>query len=664
MNYLSKPVIKQLGSIFFILLIGITYTSVATGHSYAVSSEQKRLFNQKSLYYDKDLKNCSAVEASAAGASGKKVIVIDPGHGISGTETDPDTGVIAAEFVGSDGERSAMWSASQIVKQSLEDAGYKVVLTKNSETDPAGLITKAKIANDAKADLAVSLHYTSGTFGTPNGAWGVTPQEVGRFRENKSDGKRKTFTDEAVAAKSKQYAQAIAAERTKTGDKANVAALTGSFPRSRSDIRAWGDISMVQLFATVPWVYNEAGRTGFSAEKYAEGIVNGVKRAVPVSSDETSEENPSAGSAGNSDCSCSSGSSGPVSANGTSDGTLPGFVDAYGQAAFNIGKRYGIPYEAILAQAALESGWGKSDLAAKDNNFFGIKADERWEGETATYSTREDNPPRTIQAAFRKYPTAEDGFTGYASFIHHNERYKEALKYPGDPVRYITELKRAGYATANDYISVNVGVQQDVIAYIRQKNLFPPSSAVQSEGQVPPDQNSANGSGSGSSGSNCGGDSSEGAQSVVEVANREYDKNKGIAEYGGTILQYTDGRQEAWCADFVSWVYKEAGMPFTDGIGNDPKGWQHPGVVNLQTWFKQKQIYFEAGDQKPQPGDVAFYIGAQTPDPTSGEHVNIVVAVNGDTMTTVGGNESQQVTKGQRQIKLGSNNLVGFGRLK
>lgn len=158
----------------------------------------------------------------------------------------------------------------------------------------------------------------------------------------------------------------------------------------------------------------------------------------------------------------------------------------------------------------------------------------------------------------------------------------------------------------------------------------------------------------------CSGSNASGG-SIVSVAEREYNENKGIIEFGGDIKQYTTEREEHWCADFVSWVYKDAGTPFTDGGAG---GWQHPGVLELQSWFKEKHTYFKVGSQPPQPGDVAFYIGSQTPDPSNGEHVNIVVAVNGDTMTTIGGNESDQVKKGTRQIKLGSSNLVGFGRLK
>lgn len=224
--------------------------------------------------------------------SGKQVIVIDPGHAGAGSamETDPVTGIQAIEVPNPE-ERSAMWDAAQTIKTTLESNGYKVVLTKNAENDKAGLLKKAQRANAANAALVVSLHSTPGRFGTvPTEHWGVTPQEVGRFRENKDNGKRKTFTNESVATKSMQYAQIIAEERNKTGDATKVTPLDRSFPRDRAGIQAWGDISLVQLFGTAPWVYNEVGQTGYNGQKYAEGIANGIMKAIPVgASDPTAD---------------------------------------------------------------------------------------------------------------------------------------------------------------------------------------------------------------------------------------------------------------------------------------------------------------------------------------------------------------------------------------
>lgn len=222
---------------------------------------------------------CSAVCPTGGGVAGNgKAVVIDPGHaGANTPETDSESGIEAVEST-NPAERKQMWETAQIIKSSLEKDGYSVTLTKSAEDDPAGLLEKARRANATNAALAVSLHSTGGDFGVPNDHWGVTPQEVGRYRQNWSNDKEKTFDNAQLAQTSQQYANIIAEERNKVGDKTKVAPLDASFTTNR--VKAHGDISIVQLFGKIPWVYNEVGQTNFSAEKYAEGITNGIEKAL------------------------------------------------------------------------------------------------------------------------------------------------------------------------------------------------------------------------------------------------------------------------------------------------------------------------------------------------------------------------------------------------
>ncbi len=99
--------------------------------------------------------------------------------------------------------------------------------------------------------------------------------------------------------------------------------------------------------------------------------------------------------------------------------------------------------------------------------------------------------------------------------------------------------------------------------------------------------------------------------------------------------------------------------------GGSSGGWRRASVLDLQSMYKNSPNYkyFNVGSDTPQPGDVAFYIGSQTPDGGSNRHVNIVIEVNGNTMTTIGGNESNKVKKSTRKISVGSQGLVGFGRI-
>lgn len=171
---------------------------------------------------------------------------------------------------------------------------------------------------------------------------------------------------------------------------------------------------------------------------------------------------------------------------GTED--LQGFIDRYGQMAFDTGKKYGIPYEAILAQGSIESRNGNSELTKQGNNFFGIKAGDSWNGPVVTFETGEQRPDGstyTVTANFRAYPDAQAGFDGYGEFITTNSRYANALNYPGDPVQYITEIKNAGYATDTSYVTTLTRVIRQVENYVSSKNLFPPSSEVTPDATPP-----------------------------------------------------------------------------------------------------------------------------------------------------------------------------------
>jgi flagellum-specific peptidoglycan hydrolase FlgJ len=163
------------------------------------------------------------------------------------------------------------------------------------------------------------------------------------------------------------------------------------------------------------------------------------------------------------------------------------FTKAYAQAAINIGNEYKIPPVAIIAQAALESGNGASRLTTEAYNFFGIKADSSWKGPVWTGGTSEEYNGQTVNitAAFRKYANAEEGFKGYGEFIHDNPRYKQALKYPNDPVKYITEIKKAGYATAGNYISVNLSLQKTVKKILKDLNIDIKNTTDSGDGNLP-----------------------------------------------------------------------------------------------------------------------------------------------------------------------------------
>jgi len=108
----------------------------------------------------------------------------------------------------------------------------------------------------------------------------------------------------------------------------------------------------------------------------------------------------------------------------------------------------------LLAQAALETGWGKkifNDNNGNDSfNLFGIKTKDSWDGKSAEVMTHEyENGQReNVLAKFRVYDNFADSFSDYIDFIKNSERYKKALD---NPKQYIEEIQNAGYATDPNY---------------------------------------------------------------------------------------------------------------------------------------------------------------------------------------------------------------------
>lgn len=131
--------------------------------------------------------------------------------------------------------------------------------------------------------------------------------------------------------------------------------------------------------------------------------------------------------------------------------------------AKSVGKEFGIPWQAILVQTALETGWGKSQLATKYNNFSGVKYAGSGAPNKVNMKTVEvfNGNAVTINSDFAAWPNPYDGLRGYANFFHRNKRYAQALKYPTDPYKFIEEIKKAGYATGPNYISILHGMLQN-----------------------------------------------------------------------------------------------------------------------------------------------------------------------------------------------------------
>lgn len=219
------------------------------------------------------------------------VIALDPGHGGEVREyIDPETGLGDRETANQP-ESNDVQDVANRVKAALELAGYKVVMLKTNATDAVSKRQRVDAAKAANANLAVSIHTDSGSGTFEN--WGeVWPQFVGGYRASSTDlSKKVEFTNEEVANLSDSYADLFAAARDKSerggsGKTKKVVGQAVSFAKSRG-LPTFGDLSLVQLWAdSIPWVYNEAGAPSgglndTQKSEYAQGIIDGVKAAIP-----------------------------------------------------------------------------------------------------------------------------------------------------------------------------------------------------------------------------------------------------------------------------------------------------------------------------------------------------------------------------------------------
>ena len=124
---------------------------------------------------------------------------------------------------------------------------------------------------------------------------------------------------------------------------------------------------------------------------------------------------------------------------------------------------YGIEvHSPIIAQAILESGWGKSGLASKYHNYFGLKCGSSWKGKSVNMATKEEYKVGTltnIRDNFRVYDSMEAGVKGYFDFIN-TSRYAN-LKGVKSPEEYVRRIKADGYATSSKYVDNVMRVIRD-----------------------------------------------------------------------------------------------------------------------------------------------------------------------------------------------------------
>ncbi len=133
------------------------------------------------------------------------------------------------------------------------------------------------------------------------------------------------------------------------------------------------------------------------------------------------------------------------------------FVASLAPFADSVAKRLNVSPDVLLAQAALETGWGKKvstdNKGDSSHNLFNIKADKRWKGPTASVDTLEftDGVAKREKHQFRSYQNFQSSFNDFADFLQSGDRYNEALRNSADSAQFLNGLQNAGYATDPNY---------------------------------------------------------------------------------------------------------------------------------------------------------------------------------------------------------------------
>ncbi len=152
--------------------------------------------------------------------------------------------------------------------------------------------------------------------------------------------------------------------------------------------------------------------------------------------------------------------------------------------AQRVASRLNVAPEAVMAQAALETGWGRhvmpGDDGAISNNLFGIKAGAGWDGDSVARRTLEfdGGVPHQEVARFRTYDDVADSFDDYAAFLADNPRYKRVLDKGADVDGFAQAIADSGYATDPNYADkisrvANGDLMHEVLAPLKNASVSP-----------------------------------------------------------------------------------------------------------------------------------------------------------------------------------------------
>jgi peptidoglycan hydrolase FlgJ len=134
----------------------------------------------------------------------------------------------------------------------------------------------------------------------------------------------------------------------------------------------------------------------------------------------------------------------------TPSAQIRSFTEQLGPLLQEAGRQLGVSPRILLAQAALETGWGRSVVG---NNVFGIKASPSWQGSELTTMTHEVEAGQMVsrQASFRAYPSLDAAVQDYVALVGSSRRYQAVIGVGDNAAAYAQGLLAGGYATDTEY---------------------------------------------------------------------------------------------------------------------------------------------------------------------------------------------------------------------
>jgi flagellum-specific peptidoglycan hydrolase FlgJ len=128
------------------------------------------------------------------------------------------------------------------------------------------------------------------------------------------------------------------------------------------------------------------------------------------------------------------------------------YIESFQELALAQMRAHGIPASIILAQAVVESDAGRSTLAVRANNHFGIKCKSWWTGGKYFYADDDRSASgQLMPSCFRLYNSAEESFSDHSAFLKSSDRYTALFQCGADYSAWATGLQRCGYATDQRY---------------------------------------------------------------------------------------------------------------------------------------------------------------------------------------------------------------------